>query len=57
MVKAGIPLPKEIAVMTLPGTVLFPQAIMPLYIFEQRYRQMLSDVLKKNRLFALCLCN
>ena len=53
MVKAGIPLPKEIAVMTLPGTVLFPQAIMPLYIFEQRYRQMLSDVLKNNRLFAV----
>ena len=53
MAEPGIPLPKEVPVMTLSGTVLFPQAIMPLYIFEPRYRQMLSDVLKNHRLFAV----
>jgi ATP-dependent Lon protease len=53
MAELGIPLPKEIPVMTLPGSVLFPQAVMPLYIFEPRYRQMLNDVLINNRLFAV----
>ena len=53
MAEPIIQLPKEIPVMTLSGTVLFPQAIMPLYIFEPRYRQMLSDVLKNHRLFAV----
>ncbi len=53
MAEPGIPLPKEVPFMTLAETVLFPQAIMPLYIFEPRYRQMLSDVLKNHRLFAV----
>jgi ATP-dependent Lon protease len=39
--------------MTLPGTVFFPQALMPLHIFEPRYREMLRDVLASNRLFAV----
>lgn len=39
--------------MTLNETVLFPQAMMPLYIFEPRYRQMLSDVLTEARIFAV----
>lgn len=39
--------------MTLRDTVFFPQAILPLYIFEPRYRQMLRDVLAGNRLFAV----
>ena len=38
-------LPREIAVMTLPNATLFPQALLPLYIFEPRYRQMLADAL------------
>ena len=48
-----ITLPHEIAVMTLPGAVLFPQAVMPLHIFEPRYRAMLRDVLASHRLFAI----
>lgn len=32
--------------MTLSGVVLFPQAMLPLHIFELRYRQMLQDVLE-----------
>ncbi len=48
-----ITLPEEIPVMTLPNVALFPQALMPLFIFEPRYRQMLRDVLATNRLFAV----
>lgn len=39
--------------MTLPATALFPQALMPLHIFEPRYREMLRDVLASDRLFAV----
>lgn len=48
-----IEIPAEVPVMTLNETVLFPQAMMPLYIFEPRYRQMLSDVLHAARIFAV----
>lgn len=48
-----ITLPEEVPVMTLQGTALFPQALMPLHIFEPRYRQMLRDVLASDRLFAI----
>lgn len=48
-----IEIPAEVPVMTLNKTVLFPQAMMPLYIFEPRYRQMLSDVLAEARIFAV----
>jgi ATP-dependent Lon protease len=48
-----IEIPAEVPVMTLSETVLFPQAMMPLYIFEPRYRQMLSDVLNAARIFAV----
>ena len=48
-----IVLPSEVPVMTLPETVFFPQALMPLHIFEPRYREMLRNVLATNRLFAV----
>ena len=48
-----INLPKEVPVMTLPHMTFFPQALVPLHIYEPRYREMLADVLKTNRLFAL----
>lgn len=48
-----ITLPDEVPVMTLPNTALFPQALMPLHIFEPRYRFMLRDVLSGDRLFAV----
>jgi Lon protease-like protein len=51
-----IEIPDEVGVIILKECVLFPQAIMPLYIFEPRYRQMLSDTLSGDRLFAVgCL--
>jgi ATP-dependent Lon protease len=46
-------LPDEAAVMTLPNTALFPHALLPLHIFEPRYREMLSDVLQGDRFFAV----
>ena len=48
-----IEIPASIPVMTLPGSVLFPQVIMPLYIFEERYRMMLKDVLQGSRMFGI----
>lgn len=45
--------PDEIAVMTLPEVAFFPQALMPLHIFEPRYRQMLKTVLSSHRIFAI----
>ena len=39
--------------MTLPNVAFFPQALLPLHIFEPRYRQMLREVLATNRLFAV----
>jgi ATP-dependent Lon protease len=41
--------------MTLPNATLFPQALLPLYIFEPRYRQMLTDALDSNRMFAIAM--
>jgi Lon protease-like protein len=52
-----ITLPDEVPVMTLPNTAFFPQALMPLHIFETRYRQMLRDSLATNRLFAVAGLN
>ena len=52
-----ITLPDEVPVMTLPNVAFFPQALMPLHIFEPRYRQMLHDVLGSNRLFAVAGLN
>ena len=39
--------------MTLPGTVFFPKSMVPLRIFESRYRQMLAAVMESHRMFAL----
>jgi Lon protease-like protein len=38
----------------LPGMVLFPRAVLPLHIFEERYRQMVQDALAGDRLIAMC---
>ena len=50
-----ITLPDEIPVMPLPGAVLFPNALLPLYIFEPRYREMLEHALKHDRMFSVAL--
>ena len=52
-----IVVPTELSVMTLPRIAFFPQALLPLHIFEPRYRLMLKDVLASHRLFAVAGLN
>jgi ATP-dependent Lon protease len=39
----------------LPSVVLFPRAVLPLHIFEDRYRAMTADALDSDRLIAMAL--
>lgn len=48
-------LPEQVPVMPLPGALLFPHALLPLYIFEARYRDMLEHALSHHRMFAVAL--
>jgi ATP-dependent Lon protease len=48
-------IPLEVPVMTLPGVILFPQSMLPLHIFEPRYRVMLRRVLESDRMFAVAM--
>jgi len=43
----------RLPVFPLPGVVLFPNSILPLHIFEYRYREMLKDALDGNREFIV----
>ncbi|MFL6540778.1 MAG: LON peptidase substrate-binding domain-containing protein [Chthoniobacterales bacterium] len=51
----SITLPKAVPVMPLPGALLFPHALLPLYIFENRYRAMLDYALAADRMFCVAL--
>ncbi len=55
MKDGSVDLPDEVPVMPLPGAVLFPNALLPLYIFESRYRDMLEHALKHERMFSVAL--
>jgi len=46
-------LPAHAPVMVLPGAQLFPNALLPLYIFEPRYREMLTWSLEQHRMFCI----
>jgi Lon protease-like protein len=48
-------LPERVAVMSLPNAILFPRVLLPLYIFEPRYKEMLEDCLAGDRMFAVAL--
>lgn len=41
--------------MVLPNAILFPQALLPLRIYENHYRRMLSDCLAGERMFSVAL--
>ncbi|HVF71127.1 MAG TPA: LON peptidase substrate-binding domain-containing protein [Chthoniobacterales bacterium] len=41
--------------MPLPGALLFPHALLPLHIFEPRYREMLEHALREHRMFSVAL--
>ena len=53
----SITLPDAVPVMPLPGALLFPHALLPLYIFESRYRAMLEQALSEHRMFCVTLIN
>lgn len=47
------PLPEVCPVMFLPGLVLLPHVLLPLFIFEPRYRAMLAHALAGDRMFCV----
>jgi len=47
--------PETVGVMILGSTVLFPQAMLPLFIFEPRYRSMLADSIDSHRMFCVAM--
>ena len=51
----SIMLPDQVPVMPLPGALLFPHALLPLHIFEPRYREMLEHALREHRMFSVAL--
>jgi len=48
-------LPPSIPIFPLPNVVLFPNVFLPLHIFEPRYRQMVDDALKGDRIIGMVL--
>ena len=49
----SLPLPEEMPVMVLPDCYLFPGCLLPLFIFEERYREMLRHALARDRMFCV----
>jgi Lon protease-like protein len=48
-------LPPTIPIFPLPNVVLFPNVFLPLHIFEPRYRAMVADALKGDRIIGMTL--
>jgi Lon protease-like protein len=48
-------LPTEIPLFPLPEVVLFPGVPRPLLIYEPRYREMVADALKENKIIGMVL--
>ena len=51
----AVELPAAVPVMPLPGVLLFPNALLPLHIFEPRFRQMLARALDDYRMICVAL--
>lgn len=43
----------ELSIFPLPNVTLFPGALLPLHVFEPRYREMLRDALARRRVLAI----
>jgi len=56
---ASIALPEagleQLPIFPLPQVVLFPNAMLPLHVFEPRYRAMLKDCMETHKLMAVAL--
>src|SRR6187549_2355854 len=48
-------LPSTIPIFPLPNVVLFPNVFLPLHIFEPRYRAMVADALRGDRIIGMTL--
>jgi uncharacterized protein len=48
-------LPPTIPIFPLPNVVLFPNVFLPLHIFEPRYREMVDEALKGDRIIGMVL--
>ncbi|MDX2199044.1 MAG: LON peptidase substrate-binding domain-containing protein [Phycisphaerae bacterium] len=51
----SVSIPEEVPVFPLPGVVLFPHIVLPLHLFEPRYRSMASDALSGPGIISLAL--
>ncbi|MEN3939991.1 LON peptidase substrate-binding domain-containing protein [Prosthecobacter sp. SYSU 5D2] len=49
----SFPLPDTMPVMVLGDCYLFPGCLLPLFIFEERYRLMLAEALRTDRMFCI----
>jgi len=47
--------PERLSIFPLPNVLLFPNMVLPLHIFEERYKRMVSDCLQGDRLLGLFL--
>ena len=50
-----VTLPTSVPVMPIPGISLFPNALLPLHIFEPRFREMLDHALRAERMLCIAL--
>ena len=48
---------RELPLFPLPDVVLFPQQLLPLHIFESRYRMLLQTVLETDKRFGIVRIN
>jgi Lon protease-like protein len=46
---------QELPIFPLPNVVFFPRTVLPLHIFEPRYKQMVEDALEGNRQIGMAL--
>src|SRR5947209_790301 len=44
-----------VSLFPLPNVVLFPRAVLPLHVFEERYKAMIADALRGDRQIAMAL--
>ena len=50
-----VSVPELVPILPLPEVVLFPRQVLPLHIFEPRYRAMIADALAGERALAIAL--
>ncbi|MFT4634036.1 MAG: Lon protease-like protein [Candidatus Azotimanducaceae bacterium] len=49
-----MPSPVEVALFPIPSLVAFPGTVVPLHVFEPRYRQMIDDCVREKRMIGVC---